>query len=130
MTISSSDRAAIIVRLKQLAHAVTLGPEAVAREYTMRVPAEPLRDADLVLSTAADLLSQPEPEGVTERIASIATAVRECAFGWEPTARLIGNVCAEDVADLCGAILARYARPTTEPVPGCSLVERRSWSIK
>jgi hypothetical protein len=64
MTISGSDRAAIIARLKQLAHAVTLGPEAVAREYTMRVPAEPLRDADLVLSTAADLLSQPEPEGV------------------------------------------------------------------
>jgi hypothetical protein len=62
-------------------------------------------------------LAQPEPEGVTERIAFIATAVRECAFGWEPTARLIGNVCAEDVADLCGAVLARWGRPAIEPVP-------------
>jgi hypothetical protein len=69
------------------------------------------------LSQTRAALAQPEPEGVTERIASIATAVRECAFGWEPTARLIGNVCAEDVADLCGAILTRYAHPTTEPVP-------------
>jgi hypothetical protein len=68
-------------------------------------------------------VGEPEPEGVTERIASIATAVRECAFGWEPTARLIGNVCAEDVADLCGAILTHFARPTTEPVP----VAERPW---
>jgi hypothetical protein len=60
-------------------------------------------------------LAQSEPEGPTERIASIATAIQECAFGWEPTARLIGNVCAEDVADLCGAILARYALAQPEP---------------
>ena len=32
----------------------------------MRIPAEPLRDADFVLSTAADLLSQHEPEGVRD----------------------------------------------------------------
>lgn len=53
-------------RLRELAHAVTLGKEAIAREFTMRVPAEPERDADLVLSEAADLI---------ERIA--ATAPRE-----------------------------------------------------
>jgi hypothetical protein len=69
------------------------------------------------VKAARTALAQPEPEGVGERIASIATAVRECAFGWEPTARLIGNVCAEDVADLCGAILTRYAHPTIKPVP-------------
>jgi hypothetical protein len=69
------------------------------------------------VKAARTALAQPEPEGVGERIASIATAVRECAFGWEPTARLIGNVCAEDVADLCGAVLTRYARPAIEPVP-------------
>ena len=63
---SSTDRAAIVARLRQLARAVTLGPEAVARECDMRIPAEPLRDADFVLSTAADLLSQPEPEEVTD----------------------------------------------------------------
>ncbi len=70
-----------------------------------------------LIERASSPRAQPEPEGPTERIASIATAVRECAFGWEPTARLIGNVCAEDVADLCGAILTRYARPAIEPVP-------------
>jgi hypothetical protein len=63
---SSSDRAAIVARLRQLARVVTLGPEAVARECDMRIPAEPLRDADFVLSTAADLLSQHEPEGVRD----------------------------------------------------------------
>jgi hypothetical protein len=47
-----------------------------------------------------------QPVPVSERIASIAKAVQECAFAWEPDARLIGNVCAEDIADLCGAILA------------------------
>jgi len=43
-------------RLRELSDAVTQGCEAVAREFTMRVPAEPDRDADLVLSRAADAL--------------------------------------------------------------------------
>lgn len=46
----------IVGRLRELAHAVTQGPDAVRRETTMRVPAEPERDADLVLSAAADAL--------------------------------------------------------------------------
>jgi hypothetical protein len=53
--------------------------------------------------------------GPSERIISIAKAVQEHAFGWEPDARLIGNVCAEDVADLCGAILLQQL---SAPAPG------------
>lgn len=41
-------------RLRELADAVTRGPDAVASEFTMSVPARPERDADLVLSAAAD----------------------------------------------------------------------------
>lgn len=44
---------ALVGRLRELADAVTKGCVAVSREFTMRVPAEPERDADLVLSTAA-----------------------------------------------------------------------------
>jgi hypothetical protein len=62
-------------------------------------------------------LAQPEGEGQGERIISIAKAVQEHAFGWEPDARLIGNVCAKDVADLCSAVLARWGRPTALPAP-------------
>ena len=40
-------------RLRQLARAVTLGREGWS-EFSMRVPADPERDADLVLSSAAD----------------------------------------------------------------------------
>jgi hypothetical protein len=83
-----------------------------------------LSAAFAALSTA---LAQPEPEGVTERIASIATAVRECAFGWEPTARLIGNVCAEDVADLCGAILTRHASEAASEVLTDEAIEELTW---
>jgi hypothetical protein len=43
-------------RLRQLSLAVTEGRKAVSREFTMRIPAEPERDADLVLSTASDCL--------------------------------------------------------------------------
>ena len=60
--------------------------------------------AESVLALYARPTIQPVP--LSERIASIAKAVQECAFAWEPDARLIGNVCAEDIADLCGAILA------------------------
>jgi hypothetical protein len=68
------------------------------------------------LTARADAALNAEPkgdgEGPSERIISIAKAVQECAFTHEPDARLIGNVCAEDVADLCTAALA------TPPAPG------------
>jgi hypothetical protein len=98
--------------IKRLAHALH-GFECA----TSSGPPDLIPRPSALLAEAYARLSQPEPEGPTERIASIATAVRECVFGWEPTARLIGNVCAEDVADLCGAILTRYAHPTIKPVP-------------
>ena len=62
--VTDGERRAIVGRLRELANAATLGPRAVLREYTMSIPAHPLRDADLVLSTAADWLesaSTPRP---------------------------------------------------------------------
>lgn len=43
-------------RLNELADAVTEGQQAVAREFTMRIPAEFDRDADLVMAEAASRL--------------------------------------------------------------------------
>ena len=43
----------ICQRLNELAHAVTKGKDAINREFSMSVPAELDRDADLVLSEAA-----------------------------------------------------------------------------
>jgi len=43
-------------RLDELADCVTQGPNCVRRNFTMRTPAEPYHDADLVLSAAASLL--------------------------------------------------------------------------
>ena len=63
-------------------------------------------------------LAKPEPQGPTdERITSIAKAVQECARAWAPNARLLGNVRAEDIDDLCNAVLTRWGRPAIEPVP-------------
>jgi hypothetical protein len=91
------------------------------------IGALPETELQEMLSRTATLLSQlfalaapavvPAGEGPSERIISIAKAVQECAFAHEPDARLIGNVCAEDVADLCSAILARWGRPATPPAP-------------
>lgn len=52
----------LIARLRDLSDAVTEGRDALNREFTMRVPAEPDRDADLVLSSAADLLDRLQAE--------------------------------------------------------------------
>ena len=41
-------------RLDELSDAVTAGKDAIDREFTMRIPAELDRDADLVLSEAAE----------------------------------------------------------------------------
>jgi hypothetical protein len=82
-------------------------------------PPAPGDPNSLVITRARAALAEPEGEGPSERIISIAKAIQEHAFGWEPDARLIGNVCAEDVADLCSAVLARWGRPTSPaPEPG------------
>jgi len=43
----------LVDRLRELSHAVTQGPDAVSREFTMSIPVRPERDADLVLYAAA-----------------------------------------------------------------------------
>lgn len=50
----------LCARLEQLSKAVTEGKEAVEREFTMRVPAECDRDADLVLYRAAKRIRELE----------------------------------------------------------------------
>ena len=50
--------AEVVERIRELVHAITQGRESLLREFTMRVPAEPKRDADLVLSAAAHLLER------------------------------------------------------------------------
>lgn len=48
---------AICKRLEELSYAVTKGKDAINREFSMRVPAELDRDADIVLSIAAKRLT-------------------------------------------------------------------------
>lgn len=43
----------LCVRLQELANCIGQGPDAVRREFTMRVPAELDRDADIVICEAA-----------------------------------------------------------------------------
>jgi hypothetical protein len=60
-------------RLKELSDVVAQGPDAVRREFVMRVPAERDRDADLVLSDASRRLMElkaqlAEAQADTERL--------------------------------------------------------------
>ena len=117
------------------ARAALAQPGALANEevaelaYALRADAEcaEVEHYDLCNMTAeqmrraADLLerlSQPEPNVPTdEHITSIAKAVQECARAWAPNARLLGNVRAEDIDDLCNAVLTRWGRPAIKPIP-------------
>ena len=72
------------------------------------------------------LKAKPVGEGPSERIVSIAKAVQECAFAHESDARLIGNICAEDIADLCDAVIDRRARPAAPPAPEPGEVDSES----
>jgi hypothetical protein len=124
--------------LEDSAHAALAKPEPVAAvqwsEGICGNGAAILRDGVMVpieevvasLNRAEQRTAQPDPEGPSERIISIAKAVQKCAFGWEPDVQVIGNVCAEDVADLCSAVLVRYARPVIKPAP---VAERFEFSV-
>ena len=47
-------------RLDELSNAVTKGKDAIDREFTMRIPAEMDRDADIVLSEASKRITELE----------------------------------------------------------------------
>jgi hypothetical protein len=96
MPSNAQERAALVARLRELATAVTQGREAVLREFTMRIPAEPTRDADLVLSTAADLLEAlAASEGAQATGEAYAPAWRCGGCGHGPH----GGVCFGSTSD-------------------------------
>jgi hypothetical protein len=95
----------LVGRLRQLADSVTQGRDAVAREFTMRVPAEPERDADLVLSTAADELDRlrDEIEALESKLRMIANAFED----WqEPTPGAGREWCERFSTYLRGTVMA------------------------
>lgn len=67
----------LIRRRRELSNAITDGREARDREFTMRIPADPERDADLVLNAAADRIEALEKrlENVIEDMRSAARKV-------------------------------------------------------
>jgi hypothetical protein len=67
---------AIIARLRELSGAIIRGREAQASEFTMRIPAECDRDADLVLSEAANRLNAMQAR-VAEMESVIKNAMEE-----------------------------------------------------
>lgn len=51
---------AISKRLDELSNAVTKGKKGIDREFYMSIPARPLLDADLVLSTASNIVLEKD----------------------------------------------------------------------
>jgi hypothetical protein len=110
--------ATIAARLKELAHAVT---EERWREFSMRVPAEPLRDADLVMSRAAALLQHhqpPQPVAVSERLPGPEDCDAEgCIWLWDTDRRWVRQ-CRDAAASnswIGSSWLPGYALPLPTP---------------
>jgi hypothetical protein len=69
-------------------------------------------EMDEAMDRARTLLAAPETVGVADdRLVEIASNLRENALSWEADARLVGNISAEDIADLCDAFISRFAHP-------------------
>lgn len=68
--------AALIVRLRELSDAIAGGRAATESEFSMRVPAECDRDADLVLAEAAERLNRVCVEGLLCHLAQMATCLK------------------------------------------------------
>ena len=78
---------------------------------TMRSKSSSLAWAAALAAARTALDAEPVGDGPSGRIVSIAKAVQGQAHTWEPDTLLIGNVCAEDVADLCDAVIDRWGLP-------------------
>ncbi|WP_328187010.1 hypothetical protein [Marinobacter sp. OP 3.4] len=72
----------IIGRLNELSDAVTRGRESLCREFTMHIPAECDRDADLIIGEAAIRLDrlQAENEALRARVAELEDFVADTAI--------------------------------------------------
>ena len=98
--------AEVVERIRELVHAITQGRESLLREFTMRVPAEPKRDADLVLSVAADLLEREHKARVdAERKLNLANGT---------IANLMDNGCAYCLTSHEGTSYCTLAEKTVE----------------
>lgn len=116
-------------RLQELSIAITEGREAVSREFTMRVPAECDRDADLVLAAAAKRLlefmaAERQGRGAEEAIAKQAPPAK---WAWwlegdetchiEPTEAACHGAAADSIDSdtepgiVCKYFIARTAHP-------------------
>lgn len=69
----------IITRLNELSDAITGGRESQGREFTMRIPAECDRDADLVIGEAAARLAK------LGRVSELAEKIRYIAIDSPPS---------------------------------------------
>ena len=80
----------ICKRLEELSDAVTSGKERTLREFSMRVPAEVDRDADLILSGAAMRLKEQDKE--IERLKSENGKLKEIERKrWESATKCFGE---------------------------------------
>jgi len=94
----------LIARLEELSDAVTCGKEGLDREFTMRIPAECDRDADLVLAESARRLREltavkariKELEKALGRIKQRAEAYIEADAPMQPDSSVaaIDRICA------------------------------------
>lgn len=88
----------LCARLEELSKAVTKGRESIMREFTMRIPAERDRDADLVLAEAARRLRSLET-GIPQsgnRVQGIKDSLREL-FG---DTKVPPEVCRERLEEI------------------------------
>ena len=98
----------IAERLGELSHAVTKGRESVNREFTMRVPAEPLRDADLVLASASKFILSILDGDVVVVPKSFISAAQRSVDWWR------GDIATTRPLDDLGEILDRIAAQEKE----------------
>lgn len=85
-----------------------------------------------LMSDIRAALSVPQQGAPSDRIRQIADDVKYSASSWDSDVRILGNVTAEDVADLCDAVLARHgaqAAPVAE-VTGDWFYDFAQWLAK
>ena len=97
-------------RLSELSKAVTQGPEAVRREFTMRVPAELDRDADLVLSEASRRIMQLE--AALRAMLALDKSFESVDINW-----LRGLAYGEDSTDMIRAVFKARCALGERPQP-------------
>lgn len=101
-----SKQISLVPRLRELSDEVAAGRDAIHREFTRQIPADPDRDAEFVLSVAAERI---------EKLEAAEARMRDCLLAIKRHVEPLNSALATSILATCNAGLGEQRKILGNP---------------